>query len=227
MIALNIDEGRIETEEGKSLLDACLENGIYVPNLCFLDAMEEPPASCRLCFVELEGEGRPVSSCRVKAREGMVVKTKTPALRELQRAALELLISHHRVQCKSCLANRKCALQHIARFLGVPLKLKHLDPLDPHPVKDLGHPMLEVDSSRCVLCGRCIFVCGQHMGSSLLTFAGRGFDTLVSFLGEKDPIGLPCQSCLACVEICPVGAIQPKGPMGTQASAGILLPGVE
>jgi bidirectional [NiFe] hydrogenase diaphorase subunit len=224
MIQLNVDERWVHAEDDKSLLEVCLGNGIYVPNLCFLDAMEDPPASCRLCFVDIEGEARPVSSCRVKAREGMVVRTKTPAVRELQRAALEFLISRHRVECKSCPANKKCALQDIARFLGVPLKSKHLDHLECQPRKDMSHPLLDYDPNRCVLCGRCIFVCGQHQGSSLLTFAGRGIDTVVSFLGEKDPVGLSCHSCLACVEICPVGAIHSKGPIGSQAPVGIPLP---
>jgi bidirectional [NiFe] hydrogenase diaphorase subunit len=159
---------------------------------------------------------RAVSSCRVKARDGMIVSTKTPAVRELQRSALELLISNHRVECKHCPANRKCALQDIARFLGVPFRLKHMERLDRRPRKEMAHPVLDYDPGRCVLCGRCIFVCGRHMGSSLLSFTGRGFDTAVDYLGCNDASLLPCHSCLACVEACPVAAIQPKEPMGTR-----------
>lgn len=210
MVQINVDERNVHAEDGRSLLEICLANGIYVPNLCFLDTMENPPASCRLCFVEIEGEPRPVNSCRVKAREGMVVRTKTPAVRELQRAAMEFLISRHQVQCKSCPANKKCALQDIAKFLGVPLKSKQLDHLECRPGKDMGHPLLDYDPNRCVLCGRCIFVCGQQCGSSLLTFAGRGIDTIIGYLGEKDPLKLTCPSCLACVASCPVGALLPK-----------------
>jgi NADH dehydrogenase/NADH:ubiquinone oxidoreductase subunit G len=218
MIELNVDGNRIETEDGKNLLEACLENGIYIPNLCFLESMEEPPASCRLCFVEIEGGRGPVSSCRVRARAGMVVQTRTPAVKELQRAALELLISNHRVECKSCPANKKCALQDIAKFLGVPLKSKSMDHLDQRPGKDMGHPVLDRDAGRCVLCGRCIFECGRQRGSSLLAFTGRGFNTVVGYLGEEEPSELPCHSCLACVEICPVGALQAKEPTGAGAS---------
>jgi NADH dehydrogenase/NADH:ubiquinone oxidoreductase subunit G len=175
------------------------------------DAMESPPASCRLCFVEIGGERKPVNACRVKARERMIIRTDTPLVRELQRSALNLLLSVHRVDCKNCPANRNCELQRMAKFLGVPLKVKHLDHIEREPVKALGHPLLEYDANRCVLCGRCILVCRQQMGgSSLLTFVKRGFDTIVGFLGERDPAKLPCCNCLSCVEVCPVGAIFPR-----------------
>ena len=73
----------MEVEEGKTLLQACLESGIYIPNLCFLDEMKNPPASCRLCFVEIEGENKPTVSCKVEPREGMVIRTDTAAVRQL------------------------------------------------------------------------------------------------------------------------------------------------
>ena len=209
MIRLILDGREIEVEEGKVLLHACLENGIYIPNLCFLDEMKNPPASCRLCFVEIKGENKPIPSCKVEPREGMVVRTDTAAVRELQRAALRLLLSVHRVDCRNCPSHKRCELQRMARFLGVPLKSKsgRLEYLEREISAAFLHPFLAYEPLRCVLCGRCIFVCGRRNSQPLLTFAGRGFATVVSFLGERDPVRHSCNDCRACAEVCPVSAI--------------------
>lgn len=208
MIKLTIDGRQLDVDEQKTLLEVCLEHGIDIPNLCFLKEMENPPASCRLCFVQVEGESKPVSSCRVKPSEGMVVHTTSPEVRRLQRSALRILLSAHRVDCKNCPANKRCELQRVAKFLGVPLKSKHLESIEQErPQADDGHPLLRYDANRCVLCGRCIFVCRRQCGHPLITFARRGFDTVVDFLGDKDPARLPCSNCLACVEVCPVAAL--------------------
>jgi len=127
MPKLWVDGKEIETKQGTTLLQACLDNDIYIPNLCFLESMEDPSASCRMCFVEIEGEKQPMTSCTVKVKDDMVVKTDTPAVRQLQRTALRLLLSVHHVDCKHCPANKKCELQRIAKFLKVGLKPKGLE----------------------------------------------------------------------------------------------------
>jgi len=210
MIELLVDNKTIEAEEGRSLLQACLENEIYIPNLCFLEGRDNPLASCRMCFVEIEGEDKPVTSCTVEVRDGMVVKTDTPSVRRLQRSALRLLLSVHDVDCGHCPANKKCGLQRIAKFLKVGLKPKRLERFLKEPGIDEDHLFLDYYPNRCVLCGKCIHVCQTQHGHPFLTFAKRGFDTVISFYGEKDASRLPCVTCTACVEICPVGAITPK-----------------
>ena len=117
MITLEVDDKKIEVAEGTNLLEACLANSIYIPNLCYLEGMEHPPASCRLCFVEIEGADHPVASCSLRVDREMVVHTDTPRVRQLQKTALQLLLSVHDVDCKNCPANRKCALQDMAKFL--------------------------------------------------------------------------------------------------------------
>mgnify|MGYP001050747800 CR=1 FL=1 len=210
MIRLIVDGKEIEAKAGKNVLQVCLENAIYVPNLCYLESMEDPPASCRLCFVEIQGVNRPVPSCRTEAQNGMVVSTQSPAVRQLQRSALQLLLSAHRVDCRNCPCNKNCDLQRLAKLLGVPLKVKHLDSLVDEAGAELGHPVLDYDPGKCILCGKCIHVCRTQQRHSLLTFARRGFDTVIGFMGEKDPTELPCLDCLACSAICPVSAIYPK-----------------
>jgi len=110
MAKLIVDGREIEAQQGANLLQACLDNDIYIPNLCYLKEMQDPPSSCRLCFVEIEGYRQPVTACRVEIREGMVVKTDTEHVRRLQRTAFELLLSVHHVDCKNCPANRRCEL---------------------------------------------------------------------------------------------------------------------
>ena len=97
MIALQIDDKKIEVAEGTNLLAACLDNGIYIPNLCYLKGMQHPPASCRLCFVEIEGSDHPVCSCSIQVVREMLVHTNTPRIRQLQKTALQLLLSTEQI----------------------------------------------------------------------------------------------------------------------------------
>ena len=205
MIKLIVDHKELMVEEGTVLLDACLENGIYIPNLCHLQGMDTPPASCRLCFVEIGGEQKPVPACTVKVQDGMVVTTDTPSVRRLQRTGFRLLMSVHDVDCGHCPANKRCELQRIAKFLKVGLKPKGLDLSLKEPKVVQDHPLIDYYPNRCVLCGRCIAVCRNRNGRPHMTFAKRGFDTVVNFYGENE--ASLCKDCLACVEVCPVAAI--------------------
>lgn len=210
MVTLFVDDKKIKAKEGTTLLQACLDNNIYIPNLCYLKDKEDPSASCRMCFVEIAGEETPATSCTVLVMEDMVVKTDTPAVRQLQRSALELLLSVHHVACKDCPANKKCGLQNIAKFLKVGLKPKRLDRYLKETEIDQSHPHLDYYPNRCVLCGKCVYVCRTQEGRSVLTFSQRGFDTVISFYGETDTISPACDQCSACVSICPVGALNLK-----------------
>lgn len=207
MVKITVDNREIEAAEGMTLLEACLKNDIYIPNLCWMEGMQAPSASCRLCFVEIEGERGPTPSCTVPVREGMVVRTDTPDVRELQRSGLALLLSVHHVDCKNCHANRKCALQHLARFLKVSLKPKHLDHFLKPVEMDETHSCLVHFPNRCVLCGRCVHVCRERHGHPLISFAKRGFDTVISFQGIEGRPDAECESCGACAAACPVGAL--------------------
>lgn len=207
---ITVDGKKIEIEAGTSLLQACLDNGVYIPNLCWLKDMKEPSASCRLCFVEIQGVERPVTACTVKPEDGMVVKTDAPEVRRLQRSGLQLLLSVHDVDCKNCIANKKCELQRLARFLNVGLKSKRFDlslkNIDNHG----GREYIRLYHDRCVLCGKCLHVCREIQGKPLLAFTNRGINTIVSFFGEEENESAVCVSCSACMEICPVGAIEIK-----------------
>jgi NADH dehydrogenase/NADH:ubiquinone oxidoreductase subunit G len=207
VIKLTVDNKEIEAKEGTNLLQVCLENDIYIPNLCYLEDMKQPPASCRLCFVEMDGENKPVASCTLQVKAGMVIRTDSPSVRKLQRAALQLLLSAHHVDCGPCPANKKCDLQHMAKFLKVGLKPRHLEKAITTSEREEDHPCLVFYPDRCVLCGKCVYVCRMRQEKPHLTFAKRGLNTTITFYGETNLATLPCETCNACVEICPVSAI--------------------
>jgi predicted molibdopterin-dependent oxidoreductase YjgC len=167
-------------------------------------------ASCRLCFVEVAGRSGPVPACTVTVEEQLAVRTATPAVRRLQKAGLRLLLSVHRVECKNCPANRRCELQRLARFLQVGLKPGKLAPHFKQPEIDSSHPCLDYYPNRCVLCGKCVHACrGQHR-DVVLTFANRGFDTVVGYYGLPSDAVRACQGCHACADVCPVAALVSK-----------------
>ena len=216
MIKIIVDNRELEVSEGSNLLNVCLENGIYIPNLCYMKGMENNPSSCRMCFVEIEGRDAPVTSCSVKVGDGMVVKTDTVAVRRLQITGLRLLLSTHHVECARCPANKKCELQRIAKFLHTGLNAKPFDKYLKDTETISSHPHLIHFPNRCVLCGRCLSVCIKENDRPLLTLANRGLDTIVSFYGEEESPNLYCAGCFKCIEVCPVAALATKDQSNPQ-----------
>lgn len=207
-IKFTIDGRECSAPAGTKLLWAALENDIYIPHLCGIREEHKPGAGCRLCFVEVEGRKGPVTSCTLLVREGMVVKTRTPAVDRLVRTAFELLLSDHRLQCAKCPKNRACALQRIARERGLKLKLKRLQALQrDFPPLDDSTGVFAFDRTRCVLCGQCVHADQQVAKVGAIGFSRRGLDRCVSTFTGVDLADSPCTKCLLCVEACPVGSL--------------------
>lgn len=209
MVSLFVDGRKIEAEEGEILLTACLKNGIYIPNLCFMEGRERPYGACRLCYVEIEGEQGPVLACARKVEEGLKVTTTGAKARFLQRMSFELLLSNHRLECARCGKRMVCELQRIAKELKASLRVKRLKRLDPEGRIDTSHRLFNFDGGKCVLCGRCVWLCEEKKGLGLIGFVGRGLQRRVSTFMDR-PFGEVCPECSDCVEICPTGAFSFK-----------------
>jgi len=216
-VSIYVDDMTIKTNPGANLLQVCLENGIYIPNLCFLPEDGLPVASCRLCLVELGGMKSPVPSCTVDVTEGLEVRTGTDRVRNLQRSALRLLLSNHKVACADCIANKRCQLQHIAGFLKMGLNRGNLACLVDESQKEEYHPFLKHYPDRCVLCGRCVRVCTRLSGRPDFFFAGRGLASRISFFGAEKTAADECRSCKACAAACPVGALEARSDFEARA----------
>jgi len=205
-VSLIIDGRHITAREGDNLLWVALDNGIYIPNLCAIQDNPEPMAACRLCFVEVAGRERPLTACTETVSNGMEVDTKAKHASRLVRHGFELLMASHALDCAHCGKSRSCELQRIAHHLGVKLKSRRLKELRQELPIDNSHPGFVYDPNKCVLCGRCVWLC-QNLGVGVLGFAHRGFKRVVTTF-EGKPIGdTGCDQCTECINVCPTGAL--------------------
>lgn len=192
---------------GANLLWVALDNGFYIPNLCATRGLRRPPASCRLCFVEIAGRpGGPVTACTEKVCDGLSVTLNSPSIRRMRQASFNLLLSNHVLDCARCVKNKICELQNIAAHEHFKLNDRRFNktPLE-YPI-DSSHPLIIFDRNKCVLCGKCIRACHES-GTSVLDFAYRGLKTIVSTFSQMPLAETDCNSCLACAAACPVGSI--------------------
>lgn len=206
-VTLVIDDVKIVVPEGMTILEAALQNGIYIPHLCHHPDLK-PAGVCRLCLVEVGG--RMLVSCNAAVAEGMTVRTNTPEVAKVRRVAAELLIADHDAACLSCGKNNSCKLQEIASFVGIDRdRLEGLKASERRPV-DRSHPFIVRDYNKCVLCGICVRTCEEIQGISAIDYALRGYATKISTFGDKPLLESVCESCGECVARCPVGALLPK-----------------
>jgi formate dehydrogenase major subunit/NADH-quinone oxidoreductase subunit G len=206
-VSLTINGKEIKARKGDKVLWTALNNDIYIPNLCALSDAPHPAASCRLCWVEVEGKKQPVTACTQTVEQGMVVNTRGGGALRLARTALELLLASNVVNCAHCLASGSCELQKIAAHLGVKLKTKRFRKILRNLPLDSSSPLFIYDPNKCVLCGRCIWVCRERLGIGELGFAHRGFNRRLTTFGDE-PIGESrCEGCGDCVTACPTGAL--------------------
>lgn len=209
-VVISIDGRQVTATEGDRLLWVALDHGIYIPHLCGIREKEDPEASCRLCFVEVEGLGSPVTACTLPVKEGMVVRTRSERVDRLVRTAFELLLSNHRLGCAKCAGNGRCELQKIAKERGLKLKLTRMRSLLTEKPVDESPKKFFYDPNRCVLCGRCVWGDREKVKVGAIGFIGRGMERRVATFWDQPLAESGCTECLACVEVCPVGALVTK-----------------
>ncbi len=208
-ITLSIDGKELTVQKGLTILEAALQNNIYIPHLCHHPDLA-PAGVCRLCYVDIEGEGA-VLSCRMPAGQGMAVKTRTPELDALRCGIVELLVANHHEDCRNCPKTGRCELQKIIAYLRLDRKkAKRLRPAGEEVARDTANPFFDLDSSKCVLCGRCVRTCAELMYIDAINIVGRGHWSRVAPSGGGPLARSSCESCGECVERCPVGALTYK-----------------
>ncbi len=209
IVTLSIDGQEVSVPTGTSVMAAAALMGTQVPKLCATDSLE-PFGSCRLCLVEINGRRGTPASCTTTAEQGMVVRTQTPKLAKLRRGVMELYISDHPLTCLTCSANGDCELQDMAGVVGlrdVRYGYKGENHFD--APTDESNPYFTFESSKCIVCNRCVRACEEVQGTFALTIDGRGFASKVS-AGGTDFFGSECVSCGACVQACPTATLNEK-----------------
>ena len=232
MMTLTINGQRVNPSPGYSVLEAAQHNDIYIPTLCHHPQLR-PAGACRLCVVEIEGMRGLPTACTTPAAEGMAVQTNTPAVRDLRREVLSLILSEHpytclvcgrrdrcddwqvtirkagvTTGCENCPKNGQCELQCLVENIGLSAM--------PYPISYRGlpvekeDPFFDRDYNLCILCGRCVRVCQEVRHTGTLAFTSRGPESRVGTAFDLSHLELDCEFCGSCVDVCPTGALFDK-----------------
>ncbi len=228
-ITLTVDGVSVQTVQGKTVLHAAIEAGVYIPHLCDYHDLT-PFAGCRMCLVEVEGMRGLETACTVAAREGMVVRTNTALARQHQRGVLEVLLSDHpdrclncpRMErcgpfvvcqrddtvtdrCVTCPRNKNCELQRVVDFV----QWREQRFFNPRRIgePERSNPFIERYPDYCIYCARCVRVCDEVIGVSALGLAHRGMDATIAVDFEKPLTESGCIYCGRCAVVCPTGAL--------------------
>ena len=206
-IKMKINNREVEVEEGLTILEAAKQHGIHIPTLCYLKDVTGTGA-CRVCQVEIVGSPRLAAACVYPVREGLEVKTNSQRALDARRRVVELIVSNHSKDCLSCIRNTNCELQKLCQELGVredAFKGGHT------PVTlDTVSPGIVRNTSKCILCGRCVNTCQKVQGLGILGYMNRGFETKVGPVYDKSLADVNCMQCGQCINVCPVGALHEK-----------------
>ncbi|MDD6045785.1 MAG: NADH-dependent [FeFe] hydrogenase, group A6 [Clostridia bacterium] len=207
-INIKIEGIPYQVEEGLTILEAARACGYDIPSLCAFNHGECSQGSCRVCLVEVKGARTLVASCVYPVNEGMEVLISSPAAVAARRTSVELLLSNHNQNCQQCDKNGRCELLHVAYLTGAREGQYH-GAKTPVTVDQLT-PSIVRDTSKCILCGRCIARCANAHGMSILGFENRGFRTIVAPAENRSMAKSPCILCGQCVTVCPTGALMEK-----------------
>ena len=204
-VNIKIEGVPFEVDAGLTILEAAKACGFEIPSLCAFNHGECSKGSCRVCLVEATGARGLVASCVYPVADGMEITISSPKATAARRTSVELLLSNHNKNCQQCEKNGNCELLHVAKVTGARDNIYQgeqtpttLDRLTPSIVRD---------TSKCVLCGRCVERCKNAHGLGILGFEKRGFNTIVAPAENRSFANSPCILCGQCVSVCPTGAL--------------------
>lgn len=207
-----INDKQYPINEGETILKFVRRNlgQDLVPTLCDAPNLE-PFGSCRVCSVDValvqNGPAKVQASCHTPVIPDSYIYTDSNRITKLRKNIIELVLSDHPLDCLTCEVNNNCELQTVAAKVGIrdvryPAGANHLD-----KKKDLSHPYMTSDFSKCINCFRCVRACDEVQGEFVLSMAGRGFDSHIVKSDGKNFFESDCVSCGACAQACPTSAI--------------------
>ncbi len=208
LVNIKIEGQNYQVEEGLTIHDAARRCGFEIPTLCTYNHGECNRGSCRVCLVEVKGQRGLVASCVFPVSEGLEIYISSPRATTARRASVELLLSNHSLNCQQCDKNGHCELLYCAQITGAREGMFQGEKTE--ATIDRCNPAIVRDTSKCILCGRCVMRCQNAHGNGILGFENRGFKTIVGPAENRSFDTSPCIMCGQCISVCPTGALMEK-----------------
>src|SRR2546428_13719210 len=171
VVKLKINDRSLEVGPGTLLIEAARRIGTEVPSFCYYPGLSLQ-AACRMCLVEVEKAPKLQTACTLVATEGMMVRTDTEQVRQARKAMLEFLLTNHPLDCPVCDKGGECELQDMVFRYGA--GESRFTEQKIHVDEKQWSPVVFYDGPRCILCFRCVRICGEGMGVSALGVINRG-----------------------------------------------------
>jgi len=200
-VTLTVDGKKLTAPAGTLLIEACKTVGIEVPSFCYYPNLSLQGA-CRMCLVKVEKMPKLQTACTTVVGEGMIVTTDSDEIKQARKSMLEMLLGNHPLDCPVCDAGGECELQDMTFSYGA-AESKFMEAKN-HKEEQQWSPVVFFDRPRCILCYRCVRVCGEGMDVWALGVQNRGVSSLIAPNKEDH---LECEECGMCIDICPVGAL--------------------
>ena len=216
MVRINVNNRTVEARDGEMILGALRRAGVDVPTLCHVPDLF-PSGACRMCVVELPGQGKLVPSCAYPVSEGLEVLTHSPRVIRARKTVVELLLANHPDDCLYCVRSGSCELQTLAEQLGV--RERRYSGQRAGRKLDTSSPSIIRDPAKCILCGRCVRMCEEIQGVAAIDFIGRGSRATVGTAFDEGLNVSSCVNCGQCINVCPTGALREQSSLKEVADA--------
>jgi len=208
-VTFTVDGNKITAPAGTLLIEVCKSSGIEIPAFCYYPGLSLQ-AACRMCVVRIEKMPKLQTACTTPVAEGMVIFTETPDIAQARKATLQLLLGNHPLDCPVCDAGGECELQDMTFKYGAAESFS-AEPKN-HREEQKWSPVVYFDRPRCILCYRCVRMCGEGMDVFALGIQNRGAASVIApnIPPSESPDALAhvdCEQCGMCIDACPVGAL--------------------
>ncbi|RXH56245.1 molybdopterin-dependent oxidoreductase [Granulicella sibirica] len=208
-VTFTVDGTKITAPAGTLLIEACKTAGLEIPAFCYYPGLSLQ-AACRMCVVRIEKMPKLQTACTTPVAEGMVVFSETPEIAQARKATLQLLLGNHPLDCPVCDAGGECELQDMTFKYGAADSF-YAEPKN-HREEQKWSPVVYFDRPRCILCYRCVRMCGEGMDVFALGIQNRGSSSVIApnipaLQSPDDLAHVDCEQCGMCIDACPVGAL--------------------